>query len=60
MMLTTRKIYNIGTPDFFEPYKIFNCGQCFRFEPAGENAYEGVAYGKYVSVEKDAEGKVLL
>lgn len=60
MILTTKKIYNIGTPEFFEPYKIFNCGQCFRFEPTGENSYEGVAYGKYIRIEKDTEGKVLL
>lgn len=60
MMLTTRKIYNAGKPDFFEPSMIFNCGQCFRFEKSGDNSYEGVAFSKYIRVEKDEEGKILL
>ena len=60
MIFTTSKTYNAGKLDFFEPDMTFNCGQCFRFEKAGDNAYEGVAFSKYVRIEKDKNGKILL
>lgn len=40
----------------FEPRHIFENGQSFRFLPCGENAYEGVAYGRYLRVEKAGTG----
>lgn len=34
--------------------KTFECGQCFRFESSGENSFEGVLNGQYISVcQKD-------
>ncbi|MEG0703145.1 MAG: DNA glycosylase [Christensenella sp.] len=36
----------------FEPMQIFENGQAFRFTSCGENAYHGVAYGRYLRVEK--------
>ncbi len=53
------KIFTTQKTGFFEPAKIFNCGQCFRFERAGD-AYEGVARGKYLRVEKTADGAVVI
>lgn len=40
----------------FEPRHIFENGQAFRFLACGENAYEGVAYGRFLRVEKIPEG----
>ena len=40
----------------FEPRHIFENGQAFRFFPCGANAYEGVAHGRYLRVEKVPEG----
>lgn len=59
-MNTLNKIYTFEADDFFEPDKIFNCGQCFRFAKTGDNAYEGVAFGKYLRTEKHDGKKVLL
>ncbi|MBE6688852.1 MAG: DNA-3-methyladenine glycosylase 2 family protein [Ruminococcaceae bacterium] len=60
MMLTTRKIYTVGADSHFVPDKIFNCGQCFRFERCSDGSYEGVAFSKYLRAEKDKNGKILL
>lgn len=59
-MLTTRKIYTVGADSHFVPDKIFNCGQCFRFERCSDGSYEGVAFSKYLRAEKDKNGKILL
>ena len=40
----------------FESRHIFENGQAFRFFPCGANAYEGVAHGRYLRVEKVPEG----
>ena len=34
--------------------QIFDCGQCFRFDPVGEDSFEGVAYGRYVRFSQSA------
>lgn len=43
----------------FEIRKIFDCGQCFRFEPVESGSHEcefsGVAYGKFVSFAQDGD-----
>lgn len=52
-------IHEDGTPcvkvcgiDDFAVEKVFDCGQCFRFDPVGDSRYafefEGVAMGRYV------------
>lgn len=28
--------------------QIFDCGQCFRFDPIGDSSFEGVAFGRYI------------
>lgn len=28
--------------------QIFDCGQCFRFEPTADGSFEGVAHGRYI------------
>ncbi len=59
-MITVNKIYTFEADSFFEPDKIFNCGQSFRFEKTGGSAYEGVAFGKYLRIEKHSDSRVLL
>ncbi len=43
--------------DRFSIDKIFDCGQCFRFDPVG-NGIEGVAYGKVLRFEQESLDKV--
>ncbi|MBO5845304.1 MAG: hypothetical protein J6Q77_01535, partial [Clostridia bacterium] len=43
----------------FDVCKVFDCGQCFRFEPVRETAHEaefsGVAMGRFISVAQDGD-----
>lgn len=43
----------------FDIGKIFDCGQCFRFDPVPESSHEkefsGIAYGKLISFAQDAD-----
>lgn len=45
--------------ELFDVGKVFDCGQCFRFDPvlnsAHEKEYAGVAFGKYVSFAQDGD-----
>ncbi len=41
------------TDDYFEPALIFDCGQCFRFDPAPDGSFEGVAFGKRLKIRKE-------
>ncbi len=43
--------------DRFSIGKIFDCGQCFRFDPVG-NGIEGVAYSKVLYFEQESLDKV--
>lgn len=43
--------------DRFSIDKIFDCGQCFRFDPVG-NGIEGVAFGKVLRFEQESLDKV--
>ena len=38
----------IENAEHFNLSDIFDCGQCFRFDRTGVNAFEGVAFGKYL------------
>lgn len=42
----------------FSIHRIFDCGQCFRFDETAENTAEGVAFGKYVKFYQPTEDKV--
>ena len=42
----------------FELCDVFDCGQCFRWERAGENCYEGVAKGKALLLEKTGDSLI--
>ena len=50
------KISNVKN---FDISKIFDCGQCFRFEPVQNSIHEaefsGVAFGRFVSVAQDGD-----
>ncbi|MBQ4090779.1 MAG: DNA-3-methyladenine glycosylase 2 family protein [Clostridia bacterium] len=43
--------------ELFDVGRIFDCGQCFRFDPVSNSLHEieyaGCAYGKYVSIAQD-------
>lgn len=45
--------------DLFDVGRIFDCGQCFRFDPvegsSHENEFAGVAYGRHVSFAQDGD-----
>ncbi len=40
-------------------FKTFDCGQCFRFEPLGENTVAGVAFGKRLVLKNTPDGVLL-
>ncbi|MDO4618877.1 MAG: DNA glycosylase [Clostridia bacterium] len=42
-------------PDSFHLQHIFECGQCFRWDKVSENAYEGIAFGKALLIEKSKD-----
>ncbi len=46
-------------PKHFDIEKIFDCGQCFRFDRVEKSKYEsefcGVAYGRFISVAQDKD-----
>ncbi|MBR6742330.1 MAG: DNA glycosylase [Clostridia bacterium] len=37
-----------------------DCGQCFRFEPSGENTFEGVAFGRYIQLRQTEQDRIIL
>ncbi len=45
--------------ELFDVGKVFDCGQCFRFDPVKGSLHEvefaGCAYGKYISVAQDGD-----
>jgi len=43
----------------FSLSQIFNCGQCFRFNPVGEHTYGGVAFSKYIEVSQHENAVIL-
>ncbi len=50
--MNSKKSYTFIRPEHFDLNMIFDCGQCFRFDRTNgvENAYEGVALGKYLKI----------
>ena len=52
------KKVEIERPNNFDIGQIFDCGQCFRFNRCGENAYEGVAFDRYIKIEQTG-GRVI-
>ena len=45
----------IKRPKHFDLDKIFDCGQCFRFEKGDDNVWEGVAYGRVLRASQNDE-----
>ena len=49
----------IDNVPFFDVSKVFDCGQCFRFDPVSDTSHEaeyaGCAFGKYISVAQDGD-----
>ena len=43
----------------FDTAKVFDCGQCFRFDPVANSTHEiefaGCAHGKYISIAQDGD-----
>lgn len=60
---TDLSVYSFKKPYCFDIAKIFDCGQCFRFDPV-ENSkyiceYSGVAHGRFVSFADDGESIII-
>ncbi|MBE6717735.1 MAG: DNA-3-methyladenine glycosylase 2 family protein [Ruminococcaceae bacterium] len=61
-MFSTRKKDNgieLYDLDHFSIEKIFDCGQCFRFNQKG-NTVEGVAFGKFITLEQTSPSSVVI
>jgi len=58
-MKSNNKIIIDGLSDF-DISQIFDCGQCFRFDPAIEGGIEGVAFGKYIRLEQPDAGSLII
>ena len=45
--------------EYFDVRKVFDCGQCFRFDPVSDSVHEvefaGCAHGRYISVAQDGD-----
>lgn len=52
-------VYINGVSDFDLPHTL-DCGQAFRWEEKQEGIWCGVAYNKYLELEKKADGTVIL
>lgn len=52
-------IYIYGLPDFDLPHTL-DCGQAFRWSCNDKNVWSGVAYGKYLELEKLDDGSIVL
>ena len=48
--------YKIETDDDFDLDKIFDCGQCFRWNKNDDGSFTGVAMGKAATIKKDSSG----
>lgn len=62
--LTRQSVQQIPTVrldnvELFDVSRVFDCGQCFRFDPVTDSAHEkefaGCAHGRYISVAQDDE-----
>ena len=53
----------IDSVPLFDVDKIFDCGQCFRFDKVESTKYDceyaGCAHGRYISVAKDGDGVII-
>ncbi|MBQ4118780.1 MAG: DNA glycosylase [Clostridia bacterium] len=52
-------MYIYGLPDFDLPHTL-DCGQAFRWSCNDKNVWSGVAYGKYLELEKLDDGSIVL
>ncbi len=49
----------IDPPDF-NIYHIFDCGQCFRWNPTGENEYTGTAFGHNLKIQQNFKDNIVI
>ena len=52
-------VYITGIKSFSLPHTL-DCGQAFRWEELSENCWHGVAYNKYLKIEKLTDGTIIL
>lgn len=52
-------VYIYGISDFDIPHTL-DCGQAFRWSCNENNVWSGVAYGKYLELEKSEDGSIVL
>ncbi len=52
-------IVRLDSVKLFDVSRVFDCGQCFRFDPVTESTHEkefaGCAHGRYISVAQDGD-----
>ena len=44
----------------FDINQIFDCGQCFRFDPSPDGGIEGVAFGRFIRFKQPDEGTLII
>ena len=49
----------LGDIGNFSPEKTFDCGQCFRFDPAPDGGVTGIAHGRRVNIRRDGDNLVI-
>lgn len=56
-----------GTPfvivkgiEYFQVGQVFDCGQCFRFDPTEDGGFEGIAGGQYIKLCQDNDNTLEL
>ncbi|MBO4220669.1 MAG: DNA glycosylase [Clostridia bacterium] len=58
------KTVRIRVPEFFSVRQIFDCGQCFRFDPAGDpddwSYVRGVAFGRSVCFRQNGPDEMVI
>ena len=53
------QVVRIDGAELFDVQKVFDCGQCFRFDPVSDSRHNiefaGCAFGRYISVAQDGD-----
>ena len=46
-------VVKVSGTEYFQIGQVFDCGQCFRFDPTEDGGFEGVAGGRYIKLRQD-------
>jgi len=57
LKINALNVVRLDGVELFDVCRVFDCGQCFRFDPVSNSShnveYAGCAYGKYISIAQD-------